>query len=85
MVLPSHRFVFRTDVNSYYASISHQRLMADLALQVQDPCLLDVVAQCLTRTAERGGVFWDHTRGIPLACSLSPLRAVSTYPVCMWP
>ncbi|MHC8391736.1 hypothetical protein ACYZTM_27840 [Pseudomonas sp. MDT2-39-1] len=38
--LPEHRFVFRTDVKSYYASMSHQRLMADLAEPVRDPHLL---------------------------------------------
>ncbi|MNJ26641.1 reverse transcriptase [compost metagenome] len=71
--LPAHRFVFRTDVKSYYASMSHKRLMADLAGLVSDPHLLHLLAQYLSRTAERGGLFWEHTRGIPLACSLSPL------------
>ena len=32
-----------------------------------------MLIQYLTRTAERGGLFWEHTRGLPLACSLSPL------------
>ncbi|MGF6284101.1 hypothetical protein QF010_002739 [Pseudomonas silensiensis] len=47
--------------------------MADLALQVHDQRLLDLAAQCLTRTAERGGLFWDHPRGMRLAWSLSSL------------
>lgn len=71
--IADHRFVLRTDVKSYYASISHQRLLADLTLQIQDKRLLNLLAQYLSRSAERGGLFWSYKRGIPLACSLSPL------------
>lgn len=71
--LAAHRFVFRTDVHSYYASIAHTKLMAMLSAQIADVRLLDLLAQYLARTAEQGGLFWHYARGIPLACSLSPL------------
>ena len=67
------RFVLKTDVKSYYASIDHSRLMESLAEYVHDPRITSLLYQYLTRCAERGGLFFDHTRGIPLGCALSPL------------
>jgi RNA-directed DNA polymerase len=71
--IADRHFVFRTDVHSYYASIAHTKLMAMLSAQIADVRLLDLLAQYLARTAEQGGLFWHYARGIPLACSLSPL------------
>ena len=69
----SHPFVFKTDVQSYYASLSHHRLLACLAPHVTDPGILNLVGQCLKRRAERGGLVWEYRQGIPLGCPLSPL------------
>ena len=67
------RFVLKTDVKSYYASIDHARLMNALADYVHDSRITSLVYQYPTRCAERGGLFFDHTQGIPLGCALSPL------------
>lgn len=71
--LPGNRFVLRTDVKSYYASIDHALLMDRLARRIHDPIILNLLGQYLRRTAERGGSFWDYERGISLGCPLSPL------------
>ncbi len=71
--LEANRFVLRTDVNSYYASIDHMLLVDRLAGVVHDRNILNLVWQYLRRTAERGGCFWDYERGISLGCPLSPL------------
>lgn len=71
--LPDHRYVFQTDVKSYYASIDHHRLMDQLADHVTDRDSLNLLWQYMRRTVEYGGTFQDITRGIPAGCALSPL------------
>lgn len=72
-VLPEHRFVLRTDVHSYYASIDHELLLDRLAAFVKDRRILNLVAQYLKRSAERGGCYWQYPKGLPLGCPLSPV------------
>jgi len=71
--LAASRFVLRTDVKSYYASIDHLMLLDQLAVHVTDRRVLNLLGQYLRRTSERGGSFWDYAKGISLGCSLSPL------------
>ena len=71
--LKQNRFMIRTDVRSYYASINHQCLMERLSRIIQDRRVLNLIEQYLQRTAERGGQFWESERGIPLGSLLSPI------------
>jgi len=71
--LAANRFVLRTDVKSYYASINHLMLLDQLAVHIKDRRVLNLIGQYLRRTSERGGSFWDHEKGISLGCALSPL------------
>ncbi len=71
--LADNRFVLKTDVRSYYASIDHHLLLDRLAARVGDKVVLNLIGQYLRRTAERGGEFFDYDRGISLGCPLSPL------------
>jgi hypothetical protein len=71
--LASARFVLKTDVASYYASIDHVRLLDRLAAVIADRDVVNLVGQMCARTAERGGLYFEHRRGIPLGCTLSPL------------
>ena len=71
--LKQHRFVIRTDVKSYYASIDHQRLIERLAQVIQDRRVLNLIERYLRRTAEQGGLFWESEGGIPLGSPLSPI------------
>lgn len=71
--LGDNRFVFRTDVKSYYVSIEHVLLLDRLAGHVKERSVLSLIGQYLRRTAERGGQFFDYERGISLGCPLSPL------------
>ena len=71
--LDAHRFVLCTDIRHYYASIEHDLVLDRLAGCLQDGRVLNLVAQYLKRTAERGGLFWDSHTGIALGCPLSPL------------
>ncbi len=71
--LGTNRFVMRSDVKSYYASIDHHLLLDRLATHIKDKAVLNLIGQYLRRTAESGGQFFDYERGISLGCPLSPL------------
>ncbi len=71
--LADNRFVLRTDIKSYYASIDHFLLLDQLAEYIQDRRVLNLLGQYLRRCAERGGLFWEYECGISLGCPLSPL------------
>ena len=71
--LPQHRFVLKTDVKSYYASIDHVLLQEQLSKHIQDKGVLRLLWHYMRRCAERGGMFYDIECGISLGCPLSPL------------
>ena len=71
--LGENRFVLKTDVRSYYASINHELLLQRLERVIQDRGVVALVAQYLKRTSERGGLFYDFERGISRGCPLSPI------------
>jgi RNA-directed DNA polymerase len=71
--LATNKFVMRTDVKSFYASIDHLLLMERLASHISERRILSLLGQYLRRTAEQGGWFWEHERGISRGCPLSPL------------
>ncbi len=71
--LADNRFVLKTDVKCYYASIDHHLLLDHLAVHITNKTVLNLIGQYLRRTAERGGEFFDTDRGISLGCPLSPL------------
>ena len=75
--LAANRFVMRTDVKSYYASIDHIALMDRLGRHIDDRAILNLLGQYMRRTAERGGWFWDYERGISLGCPLSSRRTIA--------
>jgi len=48
-------------------------LLDRLAAFVKDRQILNLVAQYLKRSAERGGCYWEYPKGLPLGCPLSPV------------
>ena len=71
--LSQNKFVFRTDVKSYYASIKHDILFSQLQQQIEDERLLGLLWKYLRRTVYDDGYFEDVEQGISLGCPLSPL------------
>jgi hypothetical protein len=71
--LPASTFVLKTDVQAYCASIDHHLLLDRLAVSLLDHGVLNLIAQYLTRCAERGGLFWEYRKGIALGSPLSPI------------
>jgi RNA-directed DNA polymerase len=71
--LPANRFVLRTDVKSYYASIDHFKALDLLAEYIDDKAVLNLLCQTLRRSTTRGGLYRDYQQGISRGCPLSPL------------
>ena len=71
--LPNYRFVPRTDVKEYYASIDHFLLMEQLAEHVKDRFILNLLWQYLNRLVEGDGYYREVQRGISRGCPLNPL------------
>ena len=69
----NYKYVIRTDVKAYYASIDHHLAINQLSIYIKDKALLNMLWQYMNRTAERGGLFKEITRGISRGCPLSPL------------
>ena len=68
-----HKFVFRTDVKKYYASIDHEILLALVRQFVDESAVLRLIRLYLQRFVSDGGVYVDILQGISLGCPLSPL------------
>jgi RNA-directed DNA polymerase len=71
--LPNYRFVLRTDVKEYYASIDHFLLTEQLAKYIKDKFILNLLWQYLHRMVECGGSYREIKQGISRGCPLSPL------------
>ena len=67
------KFIFKSDVKSYYASINHDILIKQFRDLIDDPFFLDLICQYVRRTVVKDGIYRDVQQGIPLGCSLSPL------------
>jgi RNA-directed DNA polymerase len=70
--LPGLPFV---DVKSYYASVDHELLLAQLHAAIADPRLMTLLERYVRRTVYQDGLYRDVTHGISLGCPLSPLIA----------
>ena len=51
--LPNYKFVFKTDVKSYYASIDHIFVMDQLAETIDDRIILNLIRQYMRHLFER--------------------------------
>ncbi len=71
--LPAHPFVYRSDAQSYYASMDQEILYHLLQRFVTEKPILRLLWSYLRRTVYDDGVYREIQRGISLGCSLSPL------------
>ena len=72
--LKTNRFVCKTDIADYYASIKHDVLMQQLGSIIQDKRVMRLLYQLLNRVHVRNGTHrLIENKSIPRGCSLSPL------------
>ncbi|RBO81906.1 reverse transcriptase/maturase family protein [Marinomonas aquiplantarum] len=68
-----YKFVCRSDVDSYYATINHQILLKLLAEHIADVDVLALLAKMLTRLDNLNGLLKENSIGIGKGNPLSPL------------
>ena len=70
---PHYQKAFKSDIDSYYASINHDILLNQLKTFSDCKILHDLFKQYLKRVEIRNGNYHTFEMGIPMGCSLSPL------------
>ena len=73
--LPDYRYIYKTDVKSYFASADHDILLDNLQKYLKSPVILDLVKQIISPTVLLSNRWRTNDQGIPLGCSLSPVLA----------
>ena len=71
--LAINKFVFKTDIKSYYQSINHNMLIKELDKLIPDKQVVNLIENSVRRTNVYGEVYWDCKKGIMQGSSLSPL------------
>ena len=71
--LSKYKYVFKTDIKSYYQSINHNMLVKELDNLIPDKQVVNLIEQSVRRTNMYGEVYWDCKKGIMQGSSLSPL------------
>lgn len=65
-----YRWVLRTDVKGYYASIDKAQLLGQVCRHITHPVLLGLITQYVHYTVEDGGTFHTPEKGISRSCPL---------------
>ncbi|MEM6406557.1 MAG: reverse transcriptase/maturase family protein, partial [Pseudomonadota bacterium] len=68
-----YRYVCRSDVDSYYATINHQVLLAQIRERIPDPAICTLIARLLDRLDDVNAELHRVTVGITKGSPLSPL------------
>jgi RNA-directed DNA polymerase len=68
-----NKFVFKTDIKSYYQSINHNMLIKELDKLILDKQVVNLIENSVRRTNVYGEVYLDCKKGIMQGSSLSPL------------
>jgi RNA-directed DNA polymerase len=68
-------WVVDVDIEQYFDSIEHERLMDELATEIADGTLLKLIRQFLEQDVMEGMKRWQPERGTPQGAVISPLLA----------
>ncbi|MCP3923904.1 MAG: hypothetical protein GY714_15100 [Desulfobacterales bacterium] len=71
--LKNYKFVFRSDVESYYASINHKILIKQIRKIVKEEKVLQLIHGYLNHLEDEDGILKAVSLGIHFGCPLSPL------------
>jgi len=75
LIEAGYTFVVDADLESYFDSIPHERLMERVEERISDGRVLDLLRGWLTQDVLRGMERWTPTRGTPQGAVISPLLA----------
>jgi len=73
--MSQYKYIYKTDVHSYYKSIDQSLLYENLRQEIKDPLLLRIISRALTPIVRNGHHYHWHTQGIPKGLSTSPFFA----------
>ena len=71
--LTDYRFVFKSDIKGYYASIDHDVLCDDVKRLTGNKEFTRLLRSSLEAPSTWGGLYYDHKQGIARGSPLSPL------------
>jgi RNA-directed DNA polymerase len=75
LIRSGHKWVVDADIQSYYDSIDHGRLLEDVAKEVADGKVLGLIEKMLGQRVMDADATWTPEEGIPQGSSLGPLLA----------
>ncbi len=67
------KYLFKTDIKSYYASINHEAMMDIARRYIPDKSVLSLIYQFLKRTIYYEGYYLERSKGICRGSPLSPI------------
>jgi RNA-directed DNA polymerase len=70
-----HKWVVDADIQSYYDSIDHGRLLAEVTKEVADGKVLGLLEALMVQPVTEDATQWTPEEGIPQGSSLGPLMA----------
>jgi RNA-directed DNA polymerase len=75
LLAQGHVFVVDADLESYFDSIPHERLMEQVEARISDGRVLDLIRQWLGQEVLKDMVRWTPVSGTPQGAVISPLLA----------
>ena len=75
LIEEGHTFVVDADLQSYFDTIPHERLMQRVEERISDGRILDLLRSWLAQDIMRGMERWTPTQGTPQGAVISPLLA----------
>ena len=75
LIKEGHAFVVDADLESYFDSIPHERLMERVEERISDGRVLELIRGWLAQEVLRGLERWTPTGGTPQGAVISPLLA----------
>lgn len=75
IILNGQRWVIDLDLQAFFDTVNHDRLMERLSTRIQDPTLLKLIRRYLTSPIQNGGQRTASREGVPQGGPLSPVLA----------
>ena len=75
IILSGQRWVIDLDLQAFFDTVNHDRLMERLSTRIQDPTLLKLIRRYLTSPIQQGGQTTANREGVPQGGPLSPVLA----------
>lgn len=75
ILLNGQRWVIDLDLQAFFDTVNHDRLMKRLSTRIQDPTLLKLIRRYLTSPIQQGGQTTANREGVPQGGPLSPVLA----------